>query len=54
MLLVSVRSAKPLCVSSTSHVTVKMGHLWETGPSNKPVGTWMNDAWTKGLNDFRP
>lgn len=40
----SFKSAKALCFDTISNVTVKFNQVRETGPSNKHVGTQLNDT----------
>lgn len=47
-------SAKLVCFGATSHVTVSMNQVREIGPSKKPIGTQLNDARAKDLNDCKP
>lgn len=45
------KSAKVLCFSKISRMTVRLDQIWKAGPSNNPVDNRVNDARFKDLND---
>lgn len=47
-------SARSLCFGPMSYATVRACHAWETGLSNKPFCTQVNDAWAKYLVNYSP
>lgn len=42
-----------LCFCPRHHATTRAGHVWETGLSDRPVGTQGNDTRAKGPNDCK-